>query len=161
MNSTITYRQKEWKRRSGDCVKECGKGFLYQLTPCVNCANTTSATCTAHKGPPNHQCVVLHYEYAYAHTTFPSTYCSNTTCTYPMHCSVYQEDFIVYPSDMNTTVPNDFCLADKRSGRKYMYLIFALVFISVGAFICFTTLRRACSSRKTPPVISNGEPETT
>ena len=41
-----------------------------------------------------------------------------------------------------------------------MYLIFSLVFISVGGFICFNAFRRACRSRRAPPVISNVLPET-
>ena len=162
MNSTTGYRLNKWKSRSSGCAKECGKGFRYQLTPCVHCADTTSATCTERTSPPNHQCVVLHYEYEYAHTTFPSTSCSNTTCTYPMYCSVdsvYQEHFIVYPSNRNTTLPNDFCLVDKRSSRKYVYLIFALVLISVGALICFSAFLRACRSRRAPRVVSNVHPK--
>ena len=139
---------------SSGCIKKCGKGFRYQLTPCVHCENTNSPTCTARKGPPNHQCVVLHYEYA--HISFPSTNCSNTTCTYPMYCSVesvYEEHSIV-----NTTTANDFCLAERRRSRKYVYLIFAMV-ISVGSFIFINSFHRVYRSRRAPPVISNVIPE--
>ena len=152
MNSTRGHRIKEWKSRS--CIK---KGFLYQLTPCVNCADTTSPTCTDRRVPSNYQCVVLRYA--------QNTRSSTTNCsTYPIYCSVdnsHQQHFVI-PPNMNSTGENDFCLADRRS-RKFLLLIVAPVVV-IAAFICFNVFCCTCRPKRrrvpvsaTPSVISDIE----